>query len=227
MFLPEGNAFEDETWNTAAWSNRQDRSGTLTIDFRRIPNQELRNATKLLILHRRRTHQISKNRPLAYLKAAAVLAAVLGSRPLKSLRQKDVVAAERMILGANCQNDNLNRLATLVAYLSKTYELPISYAAPKTSSVRHGRRGTDEGRSAKRIPDQVLADLLAIKSKEGISTSDRLFVAAMAFNVGCGFRIGELCTLPVDCLFEDAGQLMVRSFPSKGGKAAPKVIPPH
>jgi integrase len=226
VFLPEGNAFEDETWNTAAWSNRQDRRGTLTIDFKRIHSEELRNATKLLILHRRRTHQISKNRPLAYLQAAAVLAAVLGTRSLNSLRQKDVVAAERLILRTNCRNDNLNRLATFVSYLSKTYELPVSYSAPKTSSVRHGRRGTEEGRSDKRIPDQVLADLLAIKSKDGISRSDKLFVAAIAFNVGCGFRIGELCTLPADCLFEDSGQLMVRSFPSKGGKAAPKVIPP-
>ncbi|WP_108263060.1 hypothetical protein [Mangrovicoccus ximenensis] len=110
--------------------------------------------------------------------------------------------------------------------LRRLYGIALDYKAPKTAAARHGTKGTDEGRSAKLIPDAVLMDLLALLPREDIPDDDRLLLSAIALNLACGWRVGELVTLPADCLFRDEGQLYVRGYPAKGGKIAPKLVAP-
>ena len=118
-------------------------------------------------------------------------------------------------------------LAILVGELRRLYGVAIVYAAPKTAQVRHGTKGTEEGRSTKRIQDHVLMDLLTLINREDLPDFDQLFVSALAMNVACGWRVGELASLPKDCLVEEERGLFVRGFPGKGGKIAPKLIAPE
>ena len=54
-----------------------------------------------------------------------------------------------------------------------------------------------------------------------------MFLNLFAIAVATGFRINELVTLPADCMIWDEGALKLRNFTTKGGKIAPRPIPPE
>jgi hypothetical protein len=120
----------------------------------------------------------------------------------------------------------LSTLSTFIGALRRLYGVAVHYKAPKTAEARYGTKGTDAGRAEKRISDQLLKSMLQLFRRDDMPDDDRLFLAAIAFNLACGWRIGELLTLPRDCLVRDEGALYVRGYPSKGGKLAPKLVAP-
>ncbi|WP_172327300.1 hypothetical protein [Mangrovicoccus sp. HB161399] len=224
LLLPDGTGFADDEWELGSWHGTVARPRKETLSFGKIAHPEMRDAAKVIILERRRKRGIGPVSARHYLAAARALGDVLGARPLSGLTSGDVHRAEAKLLVKS--DKYLSALATMAGELRRLYGIAVDYKAPKTAAVRHGTRGTDEGRSAKLIPDAVLMDLLALLPREDIPDDDRLLLSAIALNLGCGWRVSELATLPADCLFRDEGQLYVRGYPGKGGKIAPKLVAP-
>ncbi|MQY42798.1 hypothetical protein GG681_09105 [Epibacterium sp. SM1969] len=225
-YLPGSCKFEDDSWNTWSWGKHAHRTGTVTIDFSRIANPELRVAIKLLVLHSRATRRIGPNHPIGIVKVAALLSEILGARLLTVITNSDIQNCERAIIKSyKSPGNSLRKLQKVTNFLSEWFDLPVFYRPAKTSTIRHGAAGSEEGRRQKLISDEVLAQILHLRHREELSIEDRFFVHAFALNTACGFRVSELLSLPEDCLLYDEGTLFVRSFEAKGGLTAPRLVP--
>ncbi|MBE3638673.1 hypothetical protein [Mangrovicoccus algicola] len=204
LLLPDGTGFADDEWELGSWKGTVARPRKETLKFGKIAHPEMRDAAKVIILARRRKRGIGPNHARYYLAAARALGDVLGARPLSGLTSGDLHRAGAKLLVKS--RNYLTILAAMTGELRRLYGIAVDYKAPKTAAARHGTRGTDEGRSAKLIPDAVLMDLLALLPREDIPDDDRLLLSAIPLNLACGWRVGELVTLPADCLFRDEGQ---------------------
>jgi integrase len=222
--LPEGIAFTDDTWDVGVWGKSQARPGAFNLAFNRIEHAELRDATKVILLLRRMERSIGPERASSYLHAARALGELLGARPIARMTSRDAHQAAELLLDQS--HTYLSTLATFIGALRRLYGVAVHYNAPKTAAARYGTKGTDAGRAEKRISDQLLKSMLQLFHRDDLPDDDRLFLAAIAFNLACGWRIGELLTLPRDCLVRDEGALYVRGYPSKGGNPAPKLVAP-
>ena len=80
------------------------------------------------------------------------------------------------------------------------------YYKPQTPRVEDLNRHTIEGQQARRdrLPSEAaLQGLANIFWKHATEPCDRLRISAVAVLVVCGFRIGELLTMPLDCEVEE------------------------
>ena len=220
--LPPSTAFDADSWDVGEWQKRSDRSRVKTLDFSAVGHAQLRNAVKVIVLQKRVANGSGYGAAFALIKAARELGTVLHARPISKMTQADVHNAERRLNDVG--PSYLGALSSLVGELRRLYGVAVIYTKPKTATVRHGTKGTEAGRAAKRIHDDILVDLVALITRDDLPDFDRLFVSALALNVACGWRVGELACLPKDCLFEDESGLYVRGFASKNGKIAPKPI---
>ena len=129
------------------------------------------------------------------------------------------------------QYESYTRLASdlkvIATWLSRHTGLRFGFCPTRNSSLRYGVYGSDEGRAAKLIPDEIIADVLAIRHRTGLDDRDRIFLNLFAVAVATGFRIGELMTLPADCLIRDECALKIRNFTTKGGRIAPRPVAPE
>ena len=221
-FLPSPNVFDADAWNVGAWEKRSDRKRTKTLDFSSVAHAQLRDAVKVIVLQKRATNGSGYAPAFGLIKAARELGEVLQARPIAKITLADVRRAERRLMEVG--PSYLGALNSLIGELRRLYGIAVVYAKPKTAEVRHGTQGTEDGRAAKRIHDGILVELVALITRDDLPDFDRLFVSALAMNLGCGWRVGELVTLPKDCLFEDEHSLYVRGFTSKNGRLAPKPI---
>lgn len=222
--LPSGVIFAHDQWDVGAWAYSQARRQAFNLGFDRIAHAELRNATKIIVLVRRMERSIGPSRASSYVIVAQAVGEVLGARPIVSMTSQDAQRAAKMLLQQS--RSYLKNLATFVGVLRRLYGVAVRYKAPKSAAVLHGSKGTEAGRKEKRISEFLLRSMLELLHRNDLAEDDRLFISAIAFNLACGWRIGELLTLPMDCLFWDEGALYVRGYPSKNGKTAPKLVAP-
>lgn len=222
--LPQGVTFSDDTWNVSAWGKTRARPVAFNLAFDRIAHAEMRETSKIIVLMRRIERSIGPGRAATYVHTAQAIGDVLGARPIVSMNSQDAHQAAKLLLSQS--HTYLSTLATFVGVLRRLYGVAVRYNAPKTAEARHGAKGTDQGRREKRISDLLLKSMLHLLHRDDLADDDLLFLSAIAFDLPCGWRIGELLTLPKDCLMRDEGALYVRGYPSKDGKIAPKLVAP-
>lgn len=226
--LPDGVDFYSDIWDVLSWTRKIGNSKYKNIYFDEIENEDLRIASKVWILHGRRTRNISSlagfNNRLSVMK---VLSKVMGARSLKTLSTNEFMQAEKWI--AKKYKAPFRLAVTLQQagiWLSKNFGLRINYKNSLPNPVVHGKYGTEAGRADKLIPDEVIRDLLAARHIEDLSLKDKFFLCVFTIAVATGFRVGELATLPADCCIKLNGSLHILHFPEKSGKSVPRPIHP-
>ncbi|WP_375264062.1 hypothetical protein [Palleronia sp.] len=220
---------ESDTWNVAPLHRRADVK-TYTIDFTRVAHCELRAVARAHSLWQIVERQVGPASLCAALNVFVHLGNQIGSRPLSTLKTEDFLAVERLLKDRYAQGTSARACADLqrvATWLNRQTGLHLDYTSTLRPAAVHGREATDESRYGKLLPDAVVADLLAARHDPDLSDRDRFFLAAIAISVATGFRLSELLAIPVDCLIQDEGTLLVRSFVSKHGKAAPRPVPPE
>lgn len=220
---------EVDVWNVAPLHRRVTKK-VWTLDFTRVTHREIRAVARAHALWQIVERQVGPASLTGALNVFMHLSDELGSRPLKTLKTEDFHAAEQLIRDQFAIGTSARMCADLQRiseWLNRQTGLRLDYVSTLRAPQVHGRAGTDEGRDGKLLPDVVIADLLAPWNNQSLSARDRFYLAVIAISVATGFRLGELLTLPVDCLIQDQGVLLVRSFVSKNGKAAPRPVPPE
>lgn len=226
--LPEDNAFEDTSWNVAAWSKR--RPKVFTLDFSKIGNPDLMELCKLNLLERRHLRQVSTSAAQMTLSAFVSLGQTLQARGWQTLDRGDFIQAEKWLIktyNANTAYRFSSELSRVASWLRDVLEKPLSHM-PSGHIVRaHGRGSASAGSEQKLLPNAIISDFLAARLRDNLSKRDTFYLHVLTLQVACGFRAHEMATLPVDCLIEDENSLLIRNFSSKGGRSAPRPISPH
>jgi hypothetical protein len=225
--LPPGVAFTDPTWNVAAWSKRPVKA--LNLNFERIGNPDMTDLCKIFLLEYRHLRKVAANACQMSLTAFEALGQAMQARSWDTITRGDFMQAEKLLIGKYNHNTAYrysSELGRIAAWLKVVLEKPLSHTPSGTIRRTHGRGSPTAGDEAKLLPNEVLADFLAARHRPGVSARDAFFLHALALQVACGFRAHEMATLPVDCLIDDAGSLLVRNFSSKGGRSAPRPISP-
>lgn len=231
-YLPRAPKWLDpdaDTWNVAPLHRLRDKK-IWTIDFKRVTHRELQAVARAHALWQIVERQVGPASLTGALNAFVYLAGQLAARPLAVLKTEDFYAAEHCISSDYAPGTSARMCADLQrigAWLDRHVGLRLDYTSKLRAPTPHGRAATDEGRDTKLLPDSVVADLLSARHDPDLSERDRFYLAVIAISVATGFRLAELLTLPVDCLIEDQGALLVRSFVSKHGKAAPRPVVPE
>lgn len=226
--LPEGAAFADDAWNAAAWGRRE--KAVKTLNFARIGNPDLVQLAKIRTLDLRLHKNVAYGAIDNLIAAMVPLGQVLQARSARTLTTGDFRQAERILVRdfgpgtAARASDELGRIAT---WLRGVLGLPIEHKRSIKRHTPHGRTSTADDRGDKLLPTELLADFVSHRSRTDISARDAFYLNALALQVACGMRAGEMATLPADCLIDDDGALLVRNFTSKGGRSAPRPVPPQ
>jgi hypothetical protein len=226
--LPKGASFEDPTWNAASWSKRQ--TSVKTLNFARIGNVELIQLTKTRALEMRLHKHVSYNAIENIITATCALATVMQSRSAKTLTTGDFRSAEKLLAknyGPGTAARYSSELERIASWMRGVLGLPIEHKRTLKSHNPHGRKSMAKNREDKLIPTEIISEFLSHRNRNDISTRDSFYLNALALQVACGMRAGEMATLPVDCLIDDEGALLVRNFTSKGGRSAPRPVPPQ
>ena len=222
--LPSVN-FNADTWNL---SEIHRSTGRRSVDFARISNFQLRNLCKAHIVEGRVFRGIGLAAILSRRDAYRFLSDVIHDRSPFSLSDTDFDYAHRVLRDTpNRGNRLVSELRRVGIWLSSELGIRITFAPKIERSATHGFHGTDEGRSAKLVPDEVISDVLALRHRTDLDERDRMFLCLFAIAVATGFRIHELVTLPADCVILDENSLKLRNFSTKGGKIAPRPIAPE
>lgn len=226
--LPKGNAFEDSTWNAASWSKRP--KSVYTLNFPRIKNPDLIHLAKIrtleLRLHKSVTYAAIDN----LIAAMSALGHVMQARRAKTLTTGDFLQAEKYLArtyGPGTAMRASSELTRIARWMRGALGLAVEHACSLKKHTPHGRTSMDENRDSKLLPTEILADLLSHRGRTDLIKRDAFYLNALALQIACGMRAGELSTLPADCLVDDEGALLVRNFTSKGGRAAPRPVPPQ
>lgn len=227
--LPVGVDFDSDIWDLLAWVRRKGNRKSGNVFFEQYQNSELKLLVKSFILFKRETKKI--DRGLAELSTRSLLSLdhILGpARSALKLTNEDFTEAQSWIEQNHLKGSPARMSSSLQdfgSWLSDFISLRITYKSSLKSHSYHGRKANQSDRDKKLIPTDILRDLMAAVSREDLILKDRFFLSALALNISCGFRIGELTTLPIDCLVEEEGQTGVRCFPEKSGKLGVRWIP--
>lgn len=226
--LPEGLQFHQDDWNIVSWITKVGNSTERNARFGRIKHKDLKCLCKLWVLDARLTGTLNSmsgaDQRIFALKA---LANVLGARSFKTLKTDDFHAAEDW-LDKHYQSAYrvAGHLQQASAWLSLNFNLRLDYKNRLSNPTVHGRYGTEDGRKAKLIPSEIIRDLFQAQHREDLIAKDRFFLSILVIFVGAGFRVGELATLPAQCLLKFDGKLHLLHHPEKGGKPVPRPIHP-
>lgn len=218
-----------DTWNVAPLLRRADRR-VYTLDFTQVSHPELQALARAHALWSIVERQLGPSSLTMTHIVFVHLARCAGARPLRTLKTDDIYAVERDIASCYAEGASVrycSELQRLCAWLTRQAGLRLDYRSMRRVPAAHGREATDDGRAAKLLPDSVIADLLSARHRSEILDRDRFYLSVIAISVATGFRLSELLSLPADCLIQDQGALLVRSFVSKNGKAAPRPVPPE
>lgn len=226
--LPTGVCLEDNSWNIASWSKRSPK--IYTLDFSKIGNPDLMDLCKMNLLERRQLHKISTSACQMTLGAFVALGQTLQARKAETLTPGDLVHAEKCLIKTYNQNTAYrysSEMARVALWLRDVLERPLSHTPSGNIRRTHGRGSTNETAAKKLLPNSVLSDFLSARTRPDLSLKDKFYLHLLALQVACGFRAHEMATLPMDCLIEDEGSLLIRNFSSKGGRSAPRPVSPH
>lgn len=218
--LPPDTLFSDDIWDIGPWRYRADLNHSLKVDFGVIGHNELKNAAKIYLLNSRvkRKSRCSNFSNLPH--GLAILARIIAARSINDIRTSDID------LFGSSHFAYPALFGSFFRFLRENYNVKIDITRSKTAAAKHGKTGTEAGKERKLVDDEALFELLKLNSRPEPPQFDRLMVNALAINVCCGFRMTELLTLPVDCLIETNGELLIRNFTTKGGVQAPRPVHP-
>ncbi len=218
--LPEGVNFESDQWDVLKWHTRKGNRLTYLLSFENIYNTELKLAVKLYVLERRFAASLSASTLMAYVKSISVLDGVIGKgKKLKNFRNVDFFEAEdNMAARYKGAYRSAGYIEVFGRWLNQNYGLRISYKNRLHKQHRHGRKSSEENRLNKRINLEIIRQLIESNNRRNINKKDKFFLSAFTINVGCGFRINELATLPKNPIVNDGDSCMVRFYAEKGGR---------
>ncbi|MCZ8318801.1 MAG: hypothetical protein O9303_08310 [Silanimonas sp.] len=226
--LPGGHEFHEDNWNVISWITKVGNAKEKNARFGRIKHEELKCLCKLWVLNDRLTGSINSLAGADQrIRAFAALSETLGARSFKTLKTDDFRAAEDWLAKSF---ESAHRVASYLhqasAWLSLNFDLRLDYRNRLTNPAVHGRYGTDEGRESKLLPSEIIRDLFLALHRHDLIARDRFFLPVLVVSVGGGFRVGELATLPANCLLKIDGKLHLLHHPEKGGVPIPRPIHP-
>ena len=226
--LPDGLTFHQDEWNVIAWITKVGTATEKNARFGSINHEDLKCLCKLWVLHVRLTGSLNSTAGIEQRIAAfRALSQVLGARAFKTLKTNDFHAAEdwlaKKYLSAYRVAGHLQQAS---AWLSLNFNLRLDYKNRLSNPAVHGRYGTDEGREGKLVPSEIIRDLFKAQHRKDLIAKDRFYLSVLVITVGAGFRVGELATLPANCLLKIDGKLHLLHHPEKGGKPVPRPIHP-
>lgn len=216
--LPPGEYFERDTWDLLAWLTRKGSKTTYNVHFEGVRHLELRKLVKIYILEKRLTRQLSGSSAKAILPSLTYLGEVLGARPVNALTNASFIAAQEIIVERHTKTTPARHSGFLQSFgrwLASNFGLRISYTSTLITTYLHGRQATDAERDAKRIDNRILKQLMEANQRNDLISKDRFYLSVLALFVGTGIRIGELATLPKDCLICEQDRVGLRHFPEK------------
>lgn len=226
--LPDGLKFHKDDWNIISWLTKVGTATKSNARFGRIKHEDLKCLCKLWVLDARLTGSLhSKAGAVQRILALEALSQVLGARTFKTLKTDDFNAAEDWLAKHyQAAYRVAGYLQQASAWLSLNFNLRLDYNKRLPNSAVHGRYGTDEGREDKLVPSEIIRDLFQEQHSEDLIAKDQFFLSILVIMVGAGFRVGELATLPAQCLLKIDGKLYLLHHPEKGGKPVPRPIHP-
>jgi len=134
------------------WKRRPGNARYSNVLFSSISNLGLRAVAKAYILNKRWKSNICDATAVGDMRAIKKLDEILGSKSIMQVNNGDFEIA----VGNNV---NLQKkLFNFGSWLRINLGLRISYKALATSTIEHGRDGTEEGRRNKLIPIEVMRD---------------------------------------------------------------------
>ncbi len=224
--LPDGVSFTDDTWNIFTWMTRKGNSKVFNLDFSDFRNKELKELTKIFILHRRLTNHIGYNAAYNYVYSIKFLDRIVWKKGTSCIVNGDFYRTEDYIKSTT---ESPQRLCIfLQAYgewLNARIGIPISYVSTLPSVYKHGRKGPEQGRRKKLVSTLVIRDMVEANARGDISDKDRFYLSAFVILVATGFRINELATLPKNCLERTDGGYVIRYFAEKVRRLEARFIP--
>lgn len=224
--LPDGVRFEDDLWDILDWQPRKGNARYCNLDFREFGNNELKELTKIFILHRRLTEKIGERAAQLYVSAIKQLDRMLWRKTVKELVNADFYRAEKYM---EQNSESAPRLAfslgTFGKWLNAKVGLPISYTSGIAPVYKHGRKGPEEGRQKKLINTLVIRDMIEANARTDLAAKDRFYLSVFTIFVATGFRINELATLPKNCLEERDGTFGIRYIAEKVRRLEVRFIP--
>lgn len=224
--IPDGRPLQSDVWNLILWVTKIGNAKVKNVRFDRIKNDELKCLCKLWVLHARLTGSLnSLAGALQRISAIEALSREIGARPIKTLKTDDFYAAEAW-LPAKSAYRLAGHLQQASDWLSLNFNLRLDYKNQLPNPNSHGRHGSDEGRAEKLLPTAIIRDLIRARHNEDLIAKDRFFLSVLVITVATGFRVGELATLPANCLIKINGKLHLLHHPEKGGKPIPRPIHP-
>ncbi|MGR3499623.1 MAG: hypothetical protein ACU0E9_12115 [Limimaricola soesokkakensis] len=224
---PEWLDVDADIWNVAPL-NRSVRRKKTNLNLSAILNADLREVVRVYLLSLIVDRRLGDSSLSMSYHAILLLSCVMQSRPISTLKTEDFYVAESAALrsfSSGTAYRYCSILQTFAYWLSLRTGVPLSYKSRIGNSQNHGRRSSEDDRAEKRVPDEVIADIVALWASDDLNERDRFGVAVFAIGVATGFRIGELTTLPADCLIREGDAFLVRNIASKNGREAPRSIP--
>ncbi|WP_141719110.1 hypothetical protein [Pseudomonas poae] len=223
--LPTGQDMLEDHWELILWSSRPGNAITKSLTFLDYKNEDLKFLVKLCILDKRQRGAISLEAIMSYYYALLSLDYMLADRKVSSMDSDDFSRVEQF--WKETRKDGYTTyyrvLQSFANWYSSNFDPSISYVAPDPRRASYGREGTDEGRKAKKISDEVVASIFSLAGEEDLALKDKFHLNAFVLEVVLQGRINELATLPVDCLNKDMCALRV--FSEKSGLLDFRIFP--
>lgn len=226
--LPLGVSFTDDKWNIIEWCKRPGNAKQRYINFSIIQNQELKHAIKSYLVEKRLLKKVDGRSMTSMFPSLCVVDEALGARPFNKLTNAVFEEAQELITQKYTKSSphrNACVLELFGRWLAVNFGLQINYVNTLKSNYYHGRKATDEDRENKLIHPHILIDLLNYNQDETLIERDQFYLPVLTLLLGTGFRIGELATLPVDCLIEERDRLGIRFYPEKKPRLDIRWIP--
>ncbi|WP_447649142.1 hypothetical protein [Pseudomonas abietaniphila] len=223
--LPAGQDMIEDRWELILWDPRPGNAISKVVDFSAYKNEGLKFIVKLCILFKRQQNNITYNAASAYYYSLLSLDVLLASRHISSLDSDDFYDVECDWKQARCDGYTTyyRVLQAFANWYSENFDPAITYIAPELERASYGREGTDEGRRAKGISDEVIASIFSLAGEDGLSLKDKFHLSAFVLEVALQGRVNELATLPVDCL--DTEMCALRVFSEKSGLLDFRIFP--
>ena len=217
--LPAGNEFEDVRWNLVELDKRVGNAKRQHLDFGQLRTREMIIVAKtyvLMCILRQRTGIERLRCALTALEAFEE--ALDGALPTAAVTGHADAAWDVLRDGVAPRTGETRRreLARVAEWLNVEFGTRARFYPP-------GR--TVSGEPARRLPNnRVVASLLALNTRP-LDERDRLFCAAFALLVATGLRIGELLTLPKNCLVRHERYIGIRFIPEKDTSFGARWVP--
>lgn len=217
--LPKGQSVFSDYWDVIDWVPRPGNKRAWMLNFDIFQNSGMKLLVKMYILNKRFSKKIYAATATSYIFSICYLDKEMGGGVVGKLSAEHFYATEKA-LSEKFSSKAIMYLRTLQAFsnwLRVNFFPILDYTAPCFSRDSHGRGGTDTGRAAKLLPDEVVSQLFCIARRSDLDERDKFFLNAFVLDTVIQGRINELATLPVNCLIENSGILAVKVFSEKGG----------